>query len=190
MPDPTLFGVSKSEWELINSFSNWISAVGTVAAAVVALVLARRAGSPRAKASVGHRLIIEAGQQSEPPEYVIFRLVNSGDRTIRITTIGWRVGLWSKREAMQMFDREQSSPLPVDLQNGQEASWLVPLAARDEGWVAKFARLMLRPHTRLACFTLRAMFVTSVGYVFWVKPERSLLRKLRAAALELGRSGG
>jgi hypothetical protein len=39
MNEPSLFGIGKAQWELINSFSNWLSALGTIAAVVVSLYL-------------------------------------------------------------------------------------------------------------------------------------------------------
>ncbi len=39
MAEPSLFGIGKAEWELINSFADWFAAAGTFAAAGVALYL-------------------------------------------------------------------------------------------------------------------------------------------------------
>ena len=40
MNDPVFLGLSKAHWELFNSFSTWLSAIGTIAAVVVSLWLA------------------------------------------------------------------------------------------------------------------------------------------------------
>ncbi|MBK9596445.1 MAG: hypothetical protein IPO57_14290 [Rhodocyclales bacterium] len=183
--EPTLFGIGKADWELYNSFSNWLSAVGTLAAVIVSLYLARRSGRPRAKVSVGHRIVITPGDKREPPEVIVFRIVNTGDRTIRITNIGWRIGLRNKRYAIQMYDPTQSSPLPVELAHGQEASWTVPLDAREDPWLESFSNKMLKPNLWLSCATIKAQFHTSIGEVFMVKPERDLIQMLRQA----GRAG-
>ncbi len=178
--EPTLFGIGKAEWELYNSFSNWVSAVATLAAVVVSLYLARRSGQPRAKVSVGHQLIITQGDKRKPPEVIVFRIVNTGDRTIRVTNIGWRLGLWKKRHAIQLYDAAQSSPLPVELAHGQEASWTVPLDFGDDPWRTSFPRKMMQPNFWLSCKTLRAQFHTSVGEVFTAKPESNLINLLKA----------
>lgn len=182
--EPTLFGISKAEWELYNSFSNWLSAIGTLAAVIVSLHLARRTGRPRATVSVGHRLVITPGEKGKPPEVVVFRIVNTGDRTIRITNIGWCVGIRKKRNALQMYDQSQSSPLPVELAHGQEASWVVPLDAREEGWLRSFANKMMKPNLWVSCATIKAQFHTSVGEVFTTRPERSLIEMLRKAGAD------
>lgn len=182
MNELMFLGLSKPQWELINSFSNWLSALGTIGAVIVSLWLATRAIRLQCHASVGHRLIIESGATGAIPEIIVFRIVNTGERSIRVTSIGWRVGLlrW-RREALQMFDRAQSSPMPVDLTHGQEAHWVVPLLPDEQGLLSSFPRKMLAPHARFHCATLRACFITSVGKTFLIKPEQGLLKKLREA---------
>lgn len=182
--EPTLFGLSKAEWDFFNSFSNWLSAIATTAAVIVSLYLARRAGKPRAAVSVGHRVVITPGDKAEPPEIISFRIVNTGDRSIRITSIGWQVGIWRKRYAMQISDENMSSPMPIELAHGQEAHWSVPLNARKEGWLEYFAKKMLQPNIWVSTRTLKAQFHTSVGEVFTTRPESELCKKL----LDAGRN--
>jgi hypothetical protein len=188
MSDTSFLGLSKSEWELINSFANWASAAGSFAAAFVALHLANRISQPKAKTSVGHRILILPGELDKPvPEFVVFRIVNSGDRLIRVDGIGWKVGLLRKRAAMQMFETSMSSSLPVELTHGQEAKWFVPLLEREEHWIDRFAQEMLMPNYRISCATLHAEFYTSLGHVFATKPEANLLQKLMASCERLAK---
>lgn len=186
--DPSLFGIDKAKWELINSFANWFAAIGSFTAAGAALYIANRAARPNARVSVGHRIVVVPGSQKPYPEFAVFRIVNTGDRPIRISQIGWRTGLFRKRFAVQLYEPIQSSSLPVELSHGQEASWMVPLGAREEPWLDYFAKGMLSPHHRVALWTIRAQFFSSVGYIFEAKPEESLMRPLREACERLRRS--
>ncbi len=188
MSDLTLLGFSKESWELFNSFANWASAAGTFAAAWVALHLANRAAKPRAAVRVGERLIIDATSTPPHPSYLMFKIVNTGDRIIRVSQIGWSVGLWKKRHAIQLYDPALSSPLPIELSHGQEASWLIPLNAGNEPWAQRFSQGMLLPRRRLAIATLRAHFHTSTGHTFVAKPEGELLKTLTAECLRLSNS--
>ncbi len=180
MSVPSLFGIDKQQWELINSFANWFSAAGAFSAAVVALYLANRAGKPSARVTVGHRILIGEGSKKPYPELIMFKIVNTGDRPIHINQIGWKTGLLKKRFAVQMHDATQSSPLPVELSLGQEASWMVPLNA-SELWLEIFSRSLLVPHYRVALWTLQGQFFTSIGHIFKVRPEENLLSQLRVA---------
>lgn len=188
MADPLYLGIAESTWRFINTFADWFAAIGSILAAVVALYIASRATRLYAQVSVGHRLLITTGESGPPPEYVWFRIVNKGDRTIRVTQIGWRWGLFKKRYAMQMYSQLESSPLPVELSHGQEAHWAVPFALRSGPWVDKFSRSMM-PYWKLSLWTLRGQFHTSVGHVFQVKPEDNLLVELEAACKKIGPAG-
>ena len=188
MLDPTFIGITKSTWDIVNGFANWLAAIGSIAAAVVALYIANRSTRPAARFSVGHRKIIEPGSTKPCPEYVVFRIVNTGDRPIRIVQIGWSIR-WPKRcDAVQMYEKTLSSCLPVDLSHGQEATWFIPLNACDESWVVRFAKGMLMPHYRLSLWSLRAQAFSSVGFVFKVKPEANLLSRLEATCEKVARN--
>src|SRR5690348_7809500 len=132
MPEPTLFGIGKAEWELINSFANWLSAIGTLAAVIVSLWLAQRS-APKAKLSVGIRAIVGPGSREPFPEYIVFRLTNHGERPLVVTQIGWRWGwLFWKQHAAQLYEPKLGSKLPVELAHGQEASWFIPMRVEGE----------------------------------------------------------
>lgn len=187
--EPSFLGIGKSIWDLLNGFANWFAAAGSFAAAFVALRIANRAARPTAQLTVGHRILIEGHGPSDPPEYVVFRIVNTGDRPIRITQIGWCVRWPRRRAAVQFFDTSMSSSLPTDLTHGQEASWFVPLDARAGGWVTHFSSGFLMPRWKLGMWSLRAQAFSSVGFVFEVKPEDGVTSRLRSKCRELALKG-
>lgn len=183
--EPTLFGIGKAEWELYNSFANWLAALGTIAAVILSLHFARKSGKPQASVSVGHRIIVERGQKTDHyPEVIVFRIANTGDRTIRVTQLAWETGIFNfnNRFAIQTFDPAQSSPLPIELSHGQEASWLVPMDMRERHWIDYFVKGFLSTHPRTSIYSLRAVFHTSTGASFSVRPEKALRIKLLESA--------
>lgn len=153
MPD-----LGNLDWRYINTFAWWFSAAGTFFAASVALYIANRNVKPKARMWVGHRITIGPGSREPYPELLVFGIVNLGERPLRISQIGWKVGLKPKRFAIQRYDEPTSSPMPVTLNHGDEASWYVPLDARDEPWLEYFAKGMLMPNYKISCATLRAQF--------------------------------
>lgn len=181
MSEPVFLGVDKSTWDVVNGFANWFAAAGSFAAAAVALYIANCSARPSAELSVGHRITIGPGSKAPYPEFAVFRVVNTGDRPIRIVQIGWSIRWPKRRAAVQMFEEGMSSRLPVDLSHGQEASWYVPLNARAEPWPEYFAKGLLMPNFKISLWSLRAQAFSSVGFVFTSKPEGNLLRRLREA---------
>ena len=111
---------------LFSAFGAWLGAVGTTLAVVAALYLARRESKIRLKVSAGHRLIVTPGS-GDMPDYCHVRVVNAGFRKATVTGVGWSIGLFGngpfKRQlAVQIFDPTYSSPVPVSLADGEEAT--------------------------------------------------------------------
>lgn len=187
MADGTFLGLTQSQWQFINTFGDWFAALGTFAAVVVSLYLANRSSRPKVRVSAGLRVIVEVGTQGPTPEFLAIRVVNTGDRPVRITGVGWKLGLVRKRYADQMTGAlPLSSPLPVELQHGQEARWFVP-TTHEEGWFKYFAKGMLMPHWKVGLWTLRIQAFSSIGPVFESRPEGGLIQKLADACRELSK---
>lgn len=184
-----MFNMSRADWEFINTFAGWLSGIGTLIAVIVALYIANRSMRPKVRAWVGHRITIGPGSKEPYPELIVFGIVNKGERPLVISQIGWKVGLFKKRHAIQCYDESRSSKLPIRLDYGEGANWYIPLHAGDEPWLESFAKGMLLPNYIVSCFTLRAQFFSSTGYIFSIKPERNLLVKLKKISKKLKEAG-
>ena len=113
--------MDRATWQFINSFSSWLSAIGTVAAVIVALYLARRDKRIRLEVSAGIRLIVTQGIKGNPPEFLTIRVTNIGHREAQLTNIGWKIGFFRKKHAVQTTIRDGiSSELPLRLKDGEK----------------------------------------------------------------------
>ncbi len=179
-------GLSHSEWQFINTFAPWLSAIGTLSAVLLSLYVAFRRPRPRAKLTASVYMMVEAGSAPPFPDFVHIKVVNTGDRPFKITAIGWTCGMFNKRAALQNTDGlPNSSSLPIVLEHGQEAIYLVPFAFAGESWPKYFARGVLMPRWRLALWSLRSTAYTSTGSVFKAKPDQSLRKALEKACQSL-----
>lgn len=186
-------GLPQSQWQFINTFADWFSAFATIAAVWLSLWLARKATQPKAKLRCA--VVFTIGNGFPQRDYLSFSVVNTGDRPIRITNIGWKLGLSGltgqakKRFAVQLLGAEayMNSPLPVDLAHGETASWYLSIEDIHDGetWVQKFVRKMIAGRWAwLNLMTLRAQAYTSTGHVFSAKPSLDLIKLLRIAVHE------
>lgn len=174
-------GIDKSTWEFINSFSDWFSAIGTIAAVVVSLYLARGQSKLQLRITAGHRLMAGLGT-GHFPDYLYISIVNTGFRKALVTGIGWKVGVFRKRYAIQITDKSPwSSPVPVELTDGQEAQYLVPFAGEAD-WLNAFAKDFLGKHPVLLSRFGTLQVFTSVGKTFQKRIEGNLREKLIEAA--------
>jgi hypothetical protein len=173
--------MDKEFWKFFNTFAPWLSAIGTLAAVLVSLYLARinaRMNKIKLRASVGHRLIMDTGKTGPHEEIINFQVTNIGQREANITTIAWRVGFIRKSQAIQMFDNSRfANELPVLLRDGKQAGWMISLT-ENEGWLTDFCKSLLFPHWRLNIGFVRLQVHTSIGKVFETKIEQNLKEKL------------
>jgi hypothetical protein len=171
--------LSPASWAIVDSIAGAVAAIGTVAAVVVSLLLAGRASTYKAKVWAGVQLLIDVRDTGPAPQYVEFRVTNVGERPFTISQIGWSSYALGRKLCIQLYDRNLSSKLPVELSHGQQASWMVPYGTQQDPWIRRFADLMLRPQPWVRMLTLRARFMTTTGHTFGVRPNKDLRTELR-----------
>ncbi len=74
--------------------------------------------------------------------------------------------------------------MPVTLQDGEEATFLLPFHFRndDQDWIVRFPKKILAGHNfKMQLMTLRVVVYTSVGQKFKVKVEENPKEKLLAS---------
>jgi hypothetical protein len=118
--------MSSDTREILNLVLNALTSLGTLAAVIVALYLARAANREILKARVGIRVMMSMGQSvKEGQEVVCATVTNLSSRPITITGIGWRVGILKKQDFLQIHDGTNpvSSRIPQKLDYGDCATY-------------------------------------------------------------------
>ena len=171
--------LSKETWVFINSFSPWLSAIGTIAAVIVSLHLARRERRIRLEVSAGYRLLATQGQQSPHPAYLYINAVNIGHRDAQIINVGWKVGLLRKKYGIQAtFENEISNSIPIRLRDGEEAKFLIPLDEKNR-WLDNLIEEYLHPFPKIQVNFVKVQIFTSLGKTFEAKIEKGLKKKIQ-----------
>ncbi len=166
------------DWKFINTFAPWFSAIGTIAAVIVSLYLARAEKPIKLEIRAGHRIVVGNDSTGKYPEFLYISVTNRGHRTATITNVGWRIDFIKKQHMIQLVQKNQfSSGLPVRIDDGEEAKWLVPLDSKDN-WVERFSRDFLSSYPRLMLRSLKLQIDTSVGKTFEAAIEKGLKEKL------------
>ena len=113
----------RETWRFINSFAPWLSALGTSAAVIVSLYLARRG----ARLSVRISANIVKLTEPDSPEYLRIAVVNRGFRDVPVAGIVWKRWLLGKQVWVVLPpDDAHSTKLPKRLQYGEEAQFFFP----------------------------------------------------------------
>lgn len=171
--------------------TDWLTAIGTVGAVVVALVLARRQNAEylRVTCQVGYVACGTrdgmggyVGDKLEP--FVRISATNDGPSPVTVNTFGWRAGWVTKKYWWQpmaaVSDNRLPAPLPA---RGDEAKVLVP-AERLIGEADSISALVRS--SRVPWLTARSIKVsagTTTGRTFYGRPHASVLAILTSGEM-------
>ena len=163
-------------WKFINTFAPWFSAFGTVTAVMVSLYLAKSEKPVKLKILADIRILTEENN----PRYLMIEAINIGSRIVNITNIGWEMGLFKKLSFIQVVKKDindfYSSELPIKINDGEEAKWLI-LLEKEKNWIEQFVK-NLGKFPRWDLFWLRLQIVTANGKIFKAKIGKSLKDEL------------
>ena len=166
--------------QIWNVIGTWVASIGTVGAVITSLWLATNANKVKLKVFAGHRILISELEQTNE-DYCCIQVVNTGARPVKITNIGWQAGRFKNKQFMvQIFGTPNSDNVPKMLTEGEEATFMVPLALRgnDEDWLVSMSKTLTEKGNNIK--TLKVSVSTSVGQQFIVPVEDTLKDKLLA----------
>lgn len=126
--------VSDKEFKFLELLIQGVAALGTVAAVVAALWLARRDWSVRLRVRAGVRRIVLAGQPiKEAPEFVTVSVTNLGRRVVEVTSVFFKPPLLGNGDfLMTPPENPWSGSIPTRLEEGETVSLHFPLPGFDE----------------------------------------------------------
>jgi hypothetical protein len=113
-------------WQFINSFADWFSGIGTIAAVIVALYLAAH-----------DRRIILLPRATfitrNDGDVIQITVTNRHRRTTRTTAIYWKTGIFKRRLFyLSVADPlRNSSPLEIELNDGEQAQYDIAIFTRE-----------------------------------------------------------
>ena len=156
----------------------WVSSIGTTAAVITALYLAKRVEKVRLNVQVGLMQVV-IGDGSPFQEHVGINVTNLGERPVTVNTVGWAIGKGKKRRfAIQPLSSPHSAQYPIELAHGKSASFLVSFDVMPD-WKREFATGFVRDLSDKSLKTLVAQVHTSVGKTVEVHPRKDLLDALK-----------
>lgn len=169
-------------WCTVNwgSVADWVSGLGSLSAAIVALYLAKWNQSIRLKGYCGLRIAIGGGGPKE--ELVFISVTNIGTRSTVVSNLGMSVGMFKKRFALIPLVKDQYSVgIPYQIADGQQAQWAVPLDEK-KAWLRELCEgFVVSPED---VRTLRFQIHTTHGETFNIRPERPLREAMLAIISE------
>ena len=172
----------------LDVLGTWVAGIATLLAVIVSLTLARKASSLRLRIFAGERMIVTSGEE-ETVDCTMISVTNCCPHPATITHISWKSGWFNSLYLVQLFNIPGYETLPKKLEQGGQASFIIPYNIRPEGeesWAASIAKSLLKnkkwPWFQIK--TLKCVVSVSIGQEFKVSVEKGLKDRIYNAYLE------
>ena len=166
--------------QIVTALGAWVAGIGSLAAAIIALWLARRGSKVRLRSNVGLRVMI--GGDSPKEELLEISTTNVGERPVIISNIGWCIGKRkNKKYGIQTFSHPLSDQCPKNLEYGETASFKI-FFSDPSHWLHDFSTDFVEPREKRSAKTLRVQIFTSIGQIETVIPEKRFLERMESIA--------
>lgn len=158
----------------------WLAGVGTIAATVVALYLARRAERLRLRIRVQLMQVV-MGDGTPFQDQLGIDVANVGERPITINSVGWAVGKGKgRRYALQPLNSPYSAQYPIELAYGKSAKFLISFESMPN-WAKDFGTGFVQDLSDKNLKTLVVQAHTALGFVE-ARPTPDVLRLITTAS--------
>jgi hypothetical protein len=162
------------------AIGTWLSGVGTIAATVTALYLAKRVEKLRLQVRVGLMQVV-MGDGTPFQDHLGIDVTNAGERAITINTIGWAVGKGKKRKyAVQPLQNPHSAQCPIELAYGKNAKFIVSFDVVPN-WARDFGTSFVQDLSDKYLKTLVVQVHTPIGFVE-AHPMPNVLELIKTAS--------
>ena len=176
--DPEIQFMTDRTIEFLTMLGTWFAAGGTIAATLLAVLLARRANKVKLEVCAGITLMVGSDTSEEG---VHIAVTNHSERPVTISGVGWRCGRW-KRNRRYVVDQKALNQGPVKLEHGEATQFFTPLSFFGRPILLSNLATQLQIANKKDIKTLRAQVHTSVGYTKNVVPAKNFLKELEEAA--------
>ena len=165
--------------DLSDILAQWLSAIGTVGAVIVALYLARKDGKPDLILHSGIKKIVgPRWGPSDDRDYMHLSATNLGRNDVKITHLVWRIGFFRKERFLQIPSQTQvSAGLPYKMPHAEEMNIVHPFDELDLPNSPIVKHIAKASYPALLTKTLEFGFHTSVGITFWARPDEKIVTR-------------
>jgi hypothetical protein len=163
------------------SVADWVSGIGSLSAAIVALYIALFSQRVKLRGSCGRGLIITEGG-GDRIDVLTISAINISPRPTTITNVVFTCGVWRRKHYYFVkFMRDTSTDIPTPLSDGQPAHWHIPMGPSNH-WARQLVNDLKM--TRRSVTTLRVRIYTSNGGTTVIRPDKDFRDTLMALVEE------
>ena len=164
-------------WRFVNSFAPWLSAIGTIAAVVTSLYLARKDTRIDLRVTAGVQVIvIEGARAGQGVEVVSLDVTNFGRRAATVNSLYWKTGILRRKKYVWIPPRNLFSTrvFPVKLTDGEQATFNSPISEFEANLDQRAKVALSGRASRLKAHCVGVGVGTSTGEHFESRVEKGL----------------
>jgi hypothetical protein len=167
--------MSDLDWEFINSFAPWFSAIGTILAVILSLYYATRDRKIQLKVGAHRAVLVKEAFENRCTEYMIVTITNCGPRTATITGVFWQYFPLCNKFYRPIDENEgYSSKLPSKIEDGEQLLFYYVLSKNSINELYK----TIGAFPKLKLFFMKVRIETSIGKAFTKRADFFLRRLL------------
>ncbi|BDU22508.1 hypothetical protein [Dyella sp. GSA-30] len=165
-----------------NAVGTWVAGLATTGAVIVSLWLASRQSRVKLYATIGVRSIVGNGEHIR--NLITLSITNLGERPVRVDSVSWKFppAKSGYKFGMQNFGGPYSETMPKEVTHGERATFTYS----DEDF--KWSKWLLADYPEATSERwlkrLRLHINTSVNQTVVIKPERTLIERIKEAAAD------
>lgn len=167
------------DWEFINGFSGWASAVTTLLAVIVSLCVSY--STRKVRMAIKSAIYI-FNEQGKDVEYLVFFIQNTGFRTFHLnhhSCIVLRIGFFRKKFigiGNSRIDFSKSSTFPCRLSEGDQINLFIRLHNGDGYWIDQLKKDFFSGYS---LSSLRIVVFPGIGKHVAKRFDREVIREFR-----------
>ena len=168
--------MTQQDWEFINTFAPWFSALGTLLAVIVSLYFSYSSRKISLMISASIFDFFQEGIQ-ETEDYILIQITNTSYKDVIIKNFNWEFGLLKKHYIMTGFtaiDQTKSTPLPAKLKEGEMAQIAIKIDDVSGNYLENFYQDFLKDSSFINIHTLKINVCPSIGKCFKQKIDKTL----------------
>lgn len=159
-----VLGLEIDTWTALSSIATIIGALGTLAAVIVALRLARRDYEPRLLMHTSIMQVAKMGAGGPPHEMLWITGTNVGQVPVTVKGVYWQFGWFRPTQFVTVPDSNPySDQLPKELSHSQQARVVMPATQFKDNLTPFIAYLRARWYRRFFIRYARCGFFTSTA---------------------------
>ena len=156
-----------AQWAFWGAVGSWWAGIATFLAVLASLYIALRKPRAFVLGNVRLQMVIN---DDDHLWAIRVRVVNQSLHSVVVSNVIWEFG--NDKSLQQLFRNDESDKLPIRIEHGDEANYMILLLGTDNDWIHRFARTL--KNEGLSVKSLSCVITLSTGQRHRLKIKKNV----------------